>query len=97
MENNNRLKEEEFKRYMISKMNDVANALTEIGKRMMEFKTEYYEHIHKNLNHFREEEDRLRWRIQKLELAHKMFKAQVFGGITAVIGIVEIARQLFGN
>lgn len=97
MENNNRLKEEEFKRYMISKMNDVANALTEIGKGMMEFKTEYYEHIHKNLNHFREEEDRLRWRIQKLELAHKMFKAQVFGGITAVIGIVEIARQLFGN
>lgn len=93
--NNGRLNEAEFKRYMIDRLDSMATSLQDIGKGMHDFKTEYYEHIHKNIKHFHDEEASLKWRMAKIELSHKMFKAQVFGGITAVIGIIEIARQMF--
>ena len=64
---------------------------------MVKFKTEYFDAINKNIKTISEEEDKLKWRMERLELAHKMFRAQVFGGITAVIGILEIARQMFGD
>lgn len=91
------LNEEDFKTFMVDRMDSVAEALREVANGMKEFKADYFENIQMNIKDLHEHEEHLKWRIAKVEMSHKMFKAQVFGGITAVIGIVEIARRLFEN
>ena len=65
-ENNyNILNEEEFKSYVVEKMDSVAKALHEISHGMVKFKTEYFDAINKNIKTISEEEDKLKWRMER--------------------------------
>ena len=90
-----KLNDEDFKRYIVKKMDAISSSLISLDKRMQEFRGVTVEALKiEILDRVRDNENHLKEKIEKLELDYRIFKAKVAGGVLAIVGILEAAKQI---
>lgn len=88
------LNDKDFKLFMVKKLDAMAQALHDINNKMIEFRVDYFDGPHRDLiKEIANNEEKIKSKIEKIELDFRTFRAQVLIGATALIGVLEIARQ----
>ena len=88
------MKDEDFKRLIINKMNAISEALIKLDSKMNRFQSVTLETLKNEIfTKMRSVERDLQEDIDTLNLDYKIFKAKVVGGIAVLATIIEAVKS----